>query len=159
MSHHEHPEHHDLEDLHYVSIPVKDWRDRKTITTFQCPFLMPHEIYQYWVDTSTKHYSVSPFVINGHMIFRLAISAVVFLTSNKAHGLLDVSAEERARYWQHYKGLGLVSSSDINDDWVPLGLYGDEGRYSRTGEKIILFTMNSLLSVPRSTLQSHWQSL
>ena len=63
---------------------------------------------------------------------------------------MQVPLAEQAEYWEHYRARGLVSNTD--DQCLPIGLHGDDGRYSRSGDKIILVTMNSVLSVPRRTV-------
>ena len=59
-------------------------------------------------------------------------------------GRLRVSAEDLDEYWsqqqqQQQQPLGSAERA------VPLGLWGDDARFNRGGDKLLLFTMNCIL--------------
>ena len=60
------------------------------------------------------------------------------------NGGLNVPDEDRSRYWDHYQE---YMDRDYSE-FLPLGVYGDDARYSAAGEKITLVTVNSLLTEP-----------
>lgn len=57
------------------------------------------------------------------------------------------------RYWQHTTEFGWHSRDHpaFAARAVPMGLYGDDCRYNRSGEKLIVLNCNCILQEPKST--------
>ena len=64
---------------------------------------------------------------------------------------MDVSSEALEKYWQHVKANCNHETPPIGFDQrsVPLGLRGDDARFNKKGEKLVLYTMNSILHEPK----------
>ncbi|CAE7387288.1 unnamed protein product [Symbiodinium microadriaticum] len=107
-------------DLHYCTIPVRSEADRKTETEMKSPFIMPHELYAYLMDSGKIR--VTPAELEEYWE--------------------HIAARARAN--------GLAVPTGYDKRAVPLGLYGDDARYNVSGSKILMVTMNSILDSPRS---------
>ena len=119
--------------------------DRLTETELNCPFIMVHELYQFLAATwhLFRFYPLVSCKKRGPANAWKALS----LDPSEENGLLNVADEERLQYWKHYNPL---MGTDVDySEYLPLGIYGDDARYNRAGEKIILVTANSILSEPR----------
>ena len=66
--------------------------------------------------------------------------------------LMDVSRESLQFYWNHVKARSETTPIGCEELSIPLGVWGDDARYNRKGEKLILCTMNSLLHCPKRLL-------
>ena len=57
---------------------------------------------------------------------------------------MDVPEEDRLTYWRHYSE---YLPHDYSE-YLPIGFWGDDARFNRAGDKIILCTFNSILRTP-----------
>ena len=62
-------------------------------------------------------------------------------------GRLRVSAAEISRYWAHTASRHPLGKNVVGfaEQANPLGVWGDDGRFNRAGQKLVLFTVNALL--------------
>ncbi|CAE7251674.1 unnamed protein product [Symbiodinium sp. CCMP2592] len=91
-------------DLHYCTIPVRSESDRKTETEMRSPFIMPHELYAYLMDSGKIR--VTPAELEDYWEHLAA----------------------RARANQ------LPIPTGYDKRAVPLGMYGDDARYNTSGD-------------------------
>ena len=65
---------------------------------------------------------------------------------------MDVSPESLQFYWNHVKARSKTTPVGCEELSVPLGVWGDDARYNRKGEKLLLYTMNSILHTHKRCL-------
>ncbi|CAE7674570.1 unnamed protein product [Symbiodinium sp. CCMP2592] len=106
-------------ELFYVKVPIKCPSDPKKEVEFDCPIVLPYELY-------------------------------AFLALGKWTPPCD-RAEIR-KYWDHAAAAVARDPSGENrrlpgreKQSNPFCLWGDDARYNRSGQKLVVFTMNSLL--------------
>ena len=65
----------------------------------------------------------------------------------KDNNLLRISPDDLASYWERQEaGLGYKPPGFGK---VPLGIYGDDARFTKSGDKIIMVSVNAVLHEPR----------
>lgn len=52
---------------------------------------------------------------------------------------------ELRQFWKHFGAQQLPWAANVPPDAIPLGLHGDDARYTDTGAKIIAVSLNCLL--------------
>ena len=75
---------------------------------------------------------------------------------------IRVSSAEISQFWAHnaampaHQRMEIPGSTDL-DAFNPLGLYGDDGRINKSGDKLVLVCMNSLLHcASRGPAEARW---
>lgn len=56
------------------------------------------------------------------------------------------------RFWDHCCATGFLQQDHPGRGENVVGIYGDDCRYNKAGEKLIVITMNCILQEPRRTL-------
>ena len=65
----------------------------------------------------------------------------------KDNKLLRIDPEDLAKYWQRQEAA--LGSRPQGFGCVPLGIYGDDARFTKGGDKIIMISLNAVLHVPQ----------
>ncbi|CAE7745613.1 hypothetical protein AK812_SmicGene19792 [Symbiodinium microadriaticum] len=107
-------------ELFYVKVPIKCPSDPSKEVEFDCPIVLPHELYAFLAES----------------------------------GRIRVTDAELQEFWKHTaaaaarvpsssgKTVPIPGYAELSN---PLGLWGDDARFNRSGQKLILFTLNSLI--------------
>ena len=61
-------------------------------------------------------------------------------------GKVQITQEAVDSYWAHLEAHQTWASVHPGRSSMPIGLHGDDGRYNKPGDKVILVTMNFLLA-------------
>ena len=140
------------QDLHYLTVPVKSPTDRKTVTTMSCPYVLPHELYAYLMDLCEAFIKKFLYVAYSKLLAHNAYN--IYPTPCEDTGRIRDTDEELEEYWTHQASRAAAAGRPppvgFQRRSAPLGFYGDDARYNRHNDKIILVTFNSILDCPQS---------
>ena len=64
------------------------------------------------------------------------------------------------RFWQHVSETGVEWGQQhpamLDKSHRPMGLYGDDAQYDKNQNKLVIFTLNDVLSTAKHSMQSAW---
>ena len=136
-----------------VEVPCRDMDDpkRKT-TTMRLPMILPHELLSYLtvIRPISVLYPEAVFFVFSWYIhnFLFCAFSCTFQEKNKIH----VIESDKATYWQHFRTyMGDHPALDHHDanpqsSWhQPIGLFGDDAKYTLAGRKIVVLLLSSVL--------------
>ncbi|CAE7190226.1 spp-11 [Symbiodinium microadriaticum] len=108
--------------IHYIDVPVR--ARHPTTKEWKMPMILPHEICLYLYRHGSKHY-----------------------------GSDDCNAELK-KFWGHFKKCTNKEAIKWPHVWedtcTPIGLHGDDCRFTETGQKVVCLSINFLLDVAAS---------
>ena len=124
------------EDLHFMDVPVLSSSDRKTRGYMRLPYILPHELVHYL--HATRH--------SGYRCFKSAVSKHDHDHDiAKASGKVHIPQSTVDRFWQHLQSqesTAAWSAIHPGRNKMPIGLHGDDGRYNKANDRVILVTLN-----------------
>ena len=120
---------------------------------FRVPLLLPHELLNYL----SEPYMYSLFFILFFFVLRIYLSSRCI--RSKANDKIKVVETEKSKFWSHFKSfLGPYPAIDHhennpNQSWHhPVGVSGDDARYTLAGRKLIIMMISSVLQEVKSAL-------
>ena len=94
-------------------------------------------------------------------LYYFILAQVVFFVSlAQCEESKKLVRDDRAirQFWDHCTATGFLQSDHPLKGQNPVGTYGDDCRYNKAGEKLVVLNFNCLLQEPRRTLGWIWHS-
>ena len=146
-----------------MEIDVRDMSDPKNKTEkMRIPLLLPHEVLNYlkepYMQCSQIFYSTKLFIL---LSIFLGPHLIEFLSMDldKEKDKIKVTETEKSKFWAHFKSfIGPHQAIDEheqnpNNSWhEPVGVSGDDARYTLAGRKIIIMMISSVLQDVKNVL-------
>ena len=156
-------------DLWMVDVPIKDldYPGQRRTTTMRVPMILPHELLNFLKDSwiMFKNFWVALFFSNGVARAASLDHSVVFHLQEK--NKICVPDSETNAFWQHFQQfMGKHPALDHHvrhptHPWhQPVGLFGDDARYTLAGRKVAILLVSSVLQkIERFLAQfrKHWK--
>lgn len=157
----------------WVEIPIRCDTNRRDIKLQKFPVMCPHLLYHY---LHAPCQNLATLTLNSYNIFALSFCIYIYYIHyliyniylyNYGHFTLPTGAnksEESGKlvrqdaaikeYWRHTTQYGWHPKDHpgVSACANPCGLYGDDCRYNKGGEKLVVMNFNTLLMEPKSYL-------
>ncbi len=83
---------------------------------------------------------------------------VAWLVDNGLWNDSEKDRRETARFWDHFRGLKIdwATRHPATSSHRPLGIYGDDARYTEQGQKFLGVHMNDVLEDGKDSMRNNW---
>ncbi len=145
----------------WVDIPVRSDLDRNTVELASLPILLPHQVYHYLFEAGLckrEHFNDYYFGKNIWNVVLIILQKMGHRETNhipfhpfvsKDSGKLVRDEEVINRFWDHCCATGFLQADHPGKGQNPMGFYGDDCRYSKSGDKLVVLACNCLLQETR----------
>ena len=156
-----------LQDIHFVELDIRDMTDPKNKTEkMRVPILLPHELLNFLSASQCKLalllkqiflLFVSTY-IDIFVTFAEAMRPMQWIRTIEASDKINVQESDKAVFWNHFRSHSPHVAIDEHDRhpknrWhQPIGLSGDDARYTLAGRKIIVMMLSSVLQTVKRYL-------
>ena len=129
---------------YWIEVPIRDPVDRTGLKMKRIPLLLPHEMYHYLFESWLG--IVMRFMFLCWWNLQKFNSRYWGDVAAKDSGKLTLNPAEIAKFWEHTTKTGFLNK-DHPGKWGAnvCGLYGDDARFTKSGEKLLAIVWNCIL--------------
>lgn len=146
--------------LFWLDIPIREQQNRSSIQVDWMPLILPHQLYHHLFETWILMFNIFPFTLSlnilnmGQCWSRLGSTCweLYIPPESKESKKLLRDEQQIQQFWDHCCNTGFLPANHPGRGSNPVGIYGDDCRYSKAGEKLVVIHWNVILQKAKSPL-------